>query len=111
MGEIDLAGILVFEFLEAAPRTAVAQAFPFGAGHLLQRLGFPKESLLTRGRFGSCGHESLRFRAGNGLEPPSWGCCGPVASRVPRQPLKGRAALALLFKIVSQTIGLWPLLG
>jgi len=30
---------------------------------------------------------------------------------VVRRPLKGPAALALLFKIVSQTIGLWPPLG
>ena len=47
VGEIDLAGILVFQLLQAAPRSAVAQAFPFGAGHLFQRLGFPEESLLV----------------------------------------------------------------
>src|SRR6202140_4171558 len=58
VGEIDLAGVLVLKLFEAAPRTAVAQAFPFGAAHLLQRLGFPKESLLTRGRLGLDGHES-----------------------------------------------------
>ena len=42
VGEIDLAGILVLELFQAAARAAVAQAFPFGAGHLLQRLGFPE---------------------------------------------------------------------
>jgi hypothetical protein len=51
MGEIDLAGILVLEFFQAAARAAVAQAFPFDAGHFFQRLGFPKESLLIGGRW------------------------------------------------------------
>src|SRR5258708_3925767 len=61
VGEIDLAGILVLELLQAAARAAVAQALPFGAGHLLQRLGFPEESLLARGRFGRYGHEIRWF--------------------------------------------------
>jgi len=37
---------------------------------------------------------------------PSWSRDGQVASGVVRGPLKGLAPLALLFKIVSQTIGL-----
>jgi len=105
MGEIDLAGILVLELLEATPRAAVAQAFPFGVGHLLQRLGFPKESLLARGRLGSCGHESRRFRIAVGLTS-----LGALTAQVqvgwPGGEQKAGETLALLFKIVSQTIGL-----
>src|SRR5258708_35803244 len=69
MGEIDFSGILVLELFQAAARAAVAQAFPFGAGHLLQRLGFPKESLLIGGRRGTDGHAGLRLRRGRGKTP------------------------------------------
>src|SRR5207342_3142385 len=62
MGEVDFTGILVLELFQAAARAAVAQAFPFGVGHFFQRLGFPKESLLTRGRLGLGGHDSLTGR-------------------------------------------------
>src|SRR6185312_1964693 len=65
MGEIDLAGVLVFELLQAAARTAVAQAFPFNVGHFLQRLGFPEETLLARRLFGRCGHQSERSMSGS----------------------------------------------
>src|SRR5712671_5723864 len=61
MGEVDFTGILVLELFQAAARAAVAQAFPFGAGHLFQRLGFPEESLLGRGSLGRCGHDFLNF--------------------------------------------------
>src|SRR5437660_42642 len=64
MGEVDLAGILVLELLQAAARAAVAQAFPFGVRHFVQRLGFPEESLLARDSFGGCGHD-LCFLPGN----------------------------------------------
>jgi hypothetical protein len=47
MGEVDFTGILVLELFQAAARAAVAQAFPLGVGHLLQRLGFPEESILA----------------------------------------------------------------
>src|SRR5689334_12024255 len=47
MGEIDLAGIFLFELFQAAAPAAVTQALPFGVGHLFQRLGFPEESLLV----------------------------------------------------------------
>src|SRR5258708_32753117 len=50
VGEIDLAGILVLELLQAAAGAAVPQARPLGAGHLPQRLGFPAASLLPPGR-------------------------------------------------------------
>src|SRR5258708_36370666 len=69
MGEIDFSGILVLELFQAAARAAVAQAFPFGAGHLLQRLGFPKESLLIGGRRGTDGHVGLGLRRGRGQNP------------------------------------------
>jgi hypothetical protein len=58
MREMDFAGILILKLFEAAARAAVAKAFPFCVGHFLQRLGFPKESLLTGGWLFSCGHES-----------------------------------------------------
>src|SRR6202022_1544781 len=100
MGEIDLAGILVFELFQAAARATVAQALPFGAGHLFQRLGFPEESLLARGRLGRCGHASRRVgqRAVRPFLRPwrqscKWGC-----SRHRKSP---RAALALWIKIAS----------
>src|SRR6185437_2901202 len=69
MGEIDLAGVLVFELLQAAARTAVAQAFPFNVGHFLQRLGFPEETLLARRLFGRCGHQSKRSMSGSTKYP------------------------------------------
>src|SRR5438132_4836496 len=57
MGEVDFPGILVLELFQAAARAAVAQAFPFGVGHFIQRLGFPEESLLARDSFGGGGHD------------------------------------------------------
>src|SRR4051795_8439832 len=47
MGEIDVAGALFLELVQAAAAAAVAQAFPFGPRHLFQRLGFPEESFLA----------------------------------------------------------------
>jgi hypothetical protein len=41
-GEVDLAGVLVLELGQAAFAAAVAERFPLGGGHLLQRLGFPE---------------------------------------------------------------------
>src|ERR1700722_19809158 len=40
--EVNLARILVFELGEAAAATAVTEAFPFGQGHLVERLGPPE---------------------------------------------------------------------
>src|ERR1700744_2986848 len=79
MGEEDFAGILVLQLLQAAARTAVAQALPFGVGHFLQRLGFPEKSLLGRGPFGRRCHKSLRLS--NDLRTgSSMGCGGSRAS-------------------------------
>src|SRR6478672_5952088 len=108
MGEIDLAGILILKLFQAAPRAAVAQAFPFGLRHLFQRLGFPKESLLSRGRLGSGGHEVLRFPGGNrfkgllGTATPKVqvGCSAPDKSPW--------MAFALLFKIVARPLVYCP---
>src|SRR5215510_3782932 len=80
VGEVDLAGILVFELFQAAARATVAQALPFGVGHFLQRLGFPEESLLARDSFGGCGHD-LWFLPGIVRFPrPSRGPGGSGAS-------------------------------
>ena len=68
VGEIDLAGVLILELFQAAPRAAVAQRLPFGAGHLLQRLGFPEQSVLYGGRAGRCGHGFRCFRGGDGSD-------------------------------------------
>ena len=53
MGEVDPPGLLVLELFQAAARAAVAQALPFGVGHLFQRLGFPEESVLVRSALGA----------------------------------------------------------
>src|SRR5262249_40378947 len=58
VGEIDLTGIFVLQFLQATACTAVAQALPFGIRHLLQGFGFPKESCLGRQWSRWCGHVS-----------------------------------------------------
>src|SRR3954453_7159386 len=47
MGEVDVAGALFLELVQAAAAAAVAQALPFGPRHLFQRLGFPEESFLA----------------------------------------------------------------
>jgi hypothetical protein len=47
MGKINLSGILFLKLFQAATGAAVAQTLPFGAGHFLQRLGFPEETLLV----------------------------------------------------------------
>src|SRR5947208_3444863 len=110
MGEVDFSSILVLELFQAAARAAVAQAFPFGAGHLFQRLGFPEESLLAGNGFGWCGHEIRRFPKGLGSGPSRR--CGARHARGPlREPKKTGAALVLTIKMLSQTIGLWPPLG
>src|SRR6478736_1163761 len=105
MGEVDLPGILVLELFQAAARTAVAQAFPFGVGHLLQRLGFPEESLLARGRLGGCGPKVGRFPVSFG-----WALLGGRATKVQVRPITGAqelpVPLGLTIKMVSQTIGL-----
>src|SRR4029078_9444309 len=110
MGEINLPGILVLEVFQAAARGAVAQASPFGVGHLLQRLGFPEESLLARGRLGGCGHEVRRF-PDRVRSPPSRRSGASGASGADYGAIKAGRALGLTIKMVSQTIGLWPPLG
>lgn len=39
---MDFAGVLIFEFDQAAARAPVTQRFPFAGRHLVQRFGFPK---------------------------------------------------------------------
>src|SRR5262245_19282322 len=56
MGEEDPAGIFILQLLQAAAAAAIAQAFPFGVGHLFQRLGFPEETLLVGDWLGRRGH-------------------------------------------------------
>src|SRR3954447_9704824 len=76
MGEVDFTGILVLELFQAAARAAVAQTFPFGAGHLFQRLGFPEESLLAGNGLGWCGHGIGWFpKRGCGRPSRRWDGC------------------------------------
>src|SRR3546814_19733202 len=42
VGVVDLAGVLVLVFVQAAFAAAVAQRLPFALGHLRQGLGFPE---------------------------------------------------------------------
>src|SRR3954447_10828927 len=100
MGEVDFTGILVLELFQTAARAAVAQAFPFGAGHLFQRLGFPEESLLARGWFGRYGHETrcCPVRFGFSL---LGGSLPPLQARWPERQEKPGAGLVLTVKIVS----------
>src|SRR5207237_6449333 len=79
VGEIDFSGVLVLELFQTAARAAVAQALPFGVGHLFQRLGFPKESLLAGDWLGRCGHESDGFPDWLDIRP-SRGCSAGGAS-------------------------------
>lgn len=44
VGVIDSASVFVFEFVQAATTAAVAQRFPFGARHLLERFTLPERS-------------------------------------------------------------------
>src|ERR1019366_1721313 len=104
MGEIDFAGILVLKLLQAAARAAVAQAFPFDAGHLLQRLGFPEETLLAGGRLGLGGHESLGV-SGRWLGPLLGAATAPAQARWSGAAEKAGTTLSLPAEIVSPTIG------
>src|SRR4051794_1979150 len=110
MGEVDLAGVLVLELFQAAARAAVAQAFPFGAGHLFQRLGFPEESLLAGYGLGRCGHGLLWLPNGLGSGPSRRCGADRARGRLTRKKRPG-AALALTIEMMSESIGLWAPLG
>src|SRR5690349_18733456 len=110
MGKIDPPRVLVLQLLQAAARAAITQAFPFGVGHFLQRLGFPEETLLARWLFGRRGHSGLRFR--NGLViVPSMGRHREAASGAARWVVFRCRPFIPMIKSGGGTIGLWPLLG
>src|SRR5581483_3259163 len=46
VGEERAPGPLFLELVEAAAAAAVAQALPFGAGHLRERLAFPERDIV-----------------------------------------------------------------
>src|SRR5215216_4348266 len=110
MGEVDFPGILVLELFQAATRAAVAQAFPFGVGHLFQRLGFPEESLLGGSWLGWRGHRPLFFPESLVSQALLGAMAAPLqAPRV--RAAHGSCGIRPIVQNRSNTIGLWPPLG
>src|SRR5450631_1929788 len=107
MGEIDLAGILVLEFFQAAARTAIAQTFPFGFGHFLQSLGFPKESRLRRGWLRLRGHGFLTRFAKRRRLKPLLGAAAAAAQVARRSNPQKPGGIRQAVQNHSSTIGLW----
>ena len=75
VGERQLVGVVVAQLVQAAAAAAVAERFPLGAGHLLERLGLPewRWRIHGGGRLPGCPLSRQR--------PLCRGCRSPVAAR------------------------------